>query len=78
MKEKYNENTIKLVLEILNISTDTAPVNISFGYVDSNNQCRNGLVIKDAPGKVVKYIVNSPLVLTASVTPDGLHILVNP
>lgn len=78
MREKYSENTKKLVLEILKVSEDTAPVNISFGYVDSNNQCRSGLVVKDAPGKVVKYIVNGPLVLTAPVTPDGLHILVNP
>lgn len=77
MKETYSENAKKLVLEILTISEDTAPINLSFGYTDSNNLCRKGLVIKGAPGKVVKYIVNSPLVLTTSIQPDGLHVLVN-
>lgn len=77
MKEKYNDNAQTLVLEILKLSEDTAPVTISFGYV-LDKQCMNGLVIKDAPGKVIKHIVNSPLVLTASVTPEGLHVLVNP
>lgn len=78
MREKYNENTRKLVLEILTVSEDTAAVNLSFGYTDINNICRQGLVIKNAPGKVVQHIVNSPLVLTASMETDGLHIIVNP
>ena len=55
-------------------SEGTSPVEISLGYVDGNNQCKNGMILKNANGKIVSFVVNHPNVMVASLKTEGLHI----
>lgn len=76
LNRRYTENEIKLVTEILKKSETTSPVELSFGYVSNTNHCEKGIIIKNAAGAIIEYIVNSDLVLTTYLTKDGLQILI--
>ena len=69
--KKYNSATQQVLLRIMQLSEDTAPVEISFGYI-RDRYCHNGLVIKKAPSSVIEAIVNDPFVLAADLMPEGL------
>lgn len=68
---EYNSATKQILLRILELSEDTAPVVVSFGYV-RDHFCRKALVIKNAAPAVVKAIINDPRVWMADMTPEGL------
>lgn len=71
--KKYNSAAQQVLLRILELSEDTSPVIVSFGFV-RDNFCHKGLVIKSAAPAVIKAIVNDPRVWMADLTPDGLHL----
>jgi hypothetical protein len=74
MRSSYSREEKDLVLKILEACEDTSPVELSFGYVDSNGTCRQGIVIKNASQKVLDVIMR-----TESITmlqSDGLHIFI--
>ena len=70
---KYCETTQDLLLRILELSQNSAPVVVSFGYV-KDQHCHKGLVIKSAPSSVIKAIIKDERVFTAHLEADGLHI----
>jgi len=75
MKRNYSDIEKQLLLRILELSEETAPVQVSLGYVSSkSNQCLKGIVIRSAPSKVVKSIVADERVFTTHVDEHGLHI----
>jgi hypothetical protein len=71
--KKYNTATQEVLLRIMELSEDTAPVIVSFGYT-KGGMCESGLVIKSAPSAVIKAIVNDERVTFAHLEDDGLHI----
>jgi hypothetical protein len=75
MKRSYSEVEKQVLLRILELSEETAPVQISLGYVSSeSNQCCKGIVIRSAPSKVIKAIVADERVFTTRLDEHGLHV----
>jgi hypothetical protein len=70
--EEYSEKEKKLVLRILELSADTAPITISFNYF-KDNCIRHGIVIKSAPSKIIKDITKDKNGFICSLESDGLH-----
>lgn len=71
---KYSDVEFNLVKKIMELSTTTAPVELSIGYVDSKNQCQKGIIVKKAPCSIIRAIIDYDGVI-AHLEPDGLHIL---
>lgn len=57
-------------LEVVTSMERVAPTEFSFGYVDSNNQCREGLVIKKCAPAVIDTLHEKGYIL--SMTEYGL------
>ena len=72
--KKYNSAAQQVLLRILELSEDTAPVKVSLGYVSKDNQCCSGLVINSAPSAVIKQIINDERVFMSHLEADGLHL----
>ena len=75
--KKYNSAIQEVLLRTLELSEDSAPVVVSFGYT-KGGMCHCGLIIKSAPPAVIKAIVNDERVMLAHLEEDGLHIEANP
>lgn len=58
--------------KIYSIARDTAPVKLSIGYV-RENQCRKGIVIHEAPPRIIEELVASGYM--CDVRTDGVHVL---
>lgn len=77
------ERTVQLTREetilvnILRESKGAAPVVISLNYT-KNNIVTSGIVIKEAPGSIVRALTEDPDIITVSVTPEGLVIVPAP
>jgi len=71
--KKYNSTIQEVLLRIMELSEDTAPVVVSFGHT-RGGMCESGLVIKSAPSAVIKAIISDERVTTAHLEGDGLHI----
>jgi len=74
MKEVYTQKELDIVLKILARSQTTAPVEISFGYVDSSNICRNGIVLKNAAPAIIEMLIKEKCLL--SLTAQGVHVTI--
>jgi hypothetical protein len=72
-REKYSEKEKEVVLMILEKSTESAPVEVSFGY-SKNNQCMKGILLKKAPSSILKMLLDEGC--TLHLEEDGVHILV--
>lgn len=57
-------------LEVITSIERTAPTEFSFGYVDSNKQCREGLVIKKCAPVVISTLTEKGY--TLSMTEYGM------
>lgn len=73
-KMTYSEAHFNIVKSIMEMSQDSAPVELAFGYVDVNNICTNGIVIRKAPSSVIKKIMALPYDMVTHLELDGLHI----
>ena len=56
MRKGYSDKEMELVMDILLASEDTAPVEMSFGYVTKSGQCERGLVIKKCSQRILDVI----------------------
>jgi len=75
--KKYSDTTKDILLRILELSQNSAPVVVSLGYV-KDKFCHQGIVIKSAPSSVIKAIINDERVFTSHLEEDGLHISPHP
>lgn len=74
----YEARMKKIAIKALEVVTDmnkVAPIEFSFGYVDSNNQCRQGLVIKKCAPIVITTLHENGYIL--SMTEYGLLVVDN-
>jgi len=69
--EKCKKEIAIKAMEVI-YSNDAAPTEFSFGYVDKNNHCKNGLVIKKAAPVIINKLLEKGFSL--SMEHDGLHV----
>lgn len=65
----------KVAIEALNLITsieNCAPTEFSFGWVDKNNICKDGLIIKQCAPIVINKLIEHGYVL--SMTANGLFV----
>lgn len=74
IKEKYSEKEKEVVMKILEKSTESAPVEVSFGYISKTNQCMKGILLKKAPSSILKMLLDEGCIL--HLEEDGVHIVV--
>jgi hypothetical protein len=72
--EEYTENHAVILKLLLELADKASHIDLSIGYVDSNRQCRKGIVIRSAPSTVVKAIVGNDRTRYCHLEADGLHI----
>jgi len=70
--EKCKKEIAIKAMEVIYSIEKAAPTELSYGYVDENKQCHNGLVIK----KCVPVVINKLLEKGYSLSKekDGLHV----
>ncbi len=74
MSNEYEKNMKQVALNAIQVigKLDAAPTEFSFGYVDENNTCRQGLVIKECAPIVISKLLENGFIL--SMRKDGLHV----
>lgn len=78
MDEKTKEGVKKVLAMLVDLQEDAAPIRLSIGYTDpQSKQVQEGLVIYDAPGKVVKALANTGGIITG-LHAGGLHLTIFP
>ena len=74
MREQYSDKEKVVVMKILEKSTESAPVEVSFGYTSKTNQCMKGIVLKKAPSSILKMLFDEGCIL--HLEEDGVHVMV--
>lgn len=72
IKGDKNTEYKEMVMTILELSDDTSPVELSFGYVSESGICRKGIILKKAAPRILTELIQRGY--SATVTTDGVHI----
>lgn len=67
-----NTDYKETIVKILELSDDTAPIVLSFGFVGRNGLPEQGIVIKKAPPIVTRKMIEDGYNL--NICEDGIHI----
>jgi len=70
--EKCKKEIAIKAMEVIYSIDRAAPTEVSYGYIDKNKQCHNGLVIKKCAPIVIKKLMEEGYSL--SMEEDGLHV----
>ncbi len=62
----------KLLEQLANIQRNSAPIELSIGWVDSENIVRPGIMIKSAPPVVAQKLITAGYNL--EITPQGVRV----
>ncbi len=68
----YKQQDRELLLMLMKLQENTAPITLSIGYTDSANQVKAGILIQEAPPKVIETLVAEGYI--CSLTAGGLFV----